>query len=461
MKKLILLFILLIPITVFAESKLRPFANKPDSLSVSNSSGPQAHLLNPAFAAELEGILSYRYLSYLESSANHLATVAIDGYAFTYGRYNTYYNYKEDDMFTKPGMNFFNLTKGFNFFNVLQFGGGYSFTVSRDDDYNRYSALSLGLLYNPFRFLSLGVTLNDLFATIGKESIKFQEKYSLTLRLFNNKLALSGDIIRTSGEQYKDAKWGGAINYKNSFGTDLFMWLGNDFSLTFGIRIPFDINRGPIKKIAFDGQLSFGGDETSSSHSTYAATVDFNRKSKTRIETKPQEHQDKKTPIPNDFYSPLELADNYEEDNEEITYQQGTLTYSELTLALRNAVSDDYIQRVTINLRGSKISFAQAKELRRLIKNIQENDKTVLAMITNLSNTDYYVASAADLINYATNTMFSLTKFYNADENAQFLHDIQTDRNISDEAMQHLLEQDVISPQVAKELGFIDNILSE
>lgn len=495
MKKLIALFLFLLPSSfVFAETLKSPFSSLPDLQSASNSSGPQAHLLNPVFAdVNKGGILSYRYLLY-DDNGNHIVTAGFGGFAFTYGYFSELYN-ETKDIINEENMNFYNITKGFFFGNTFGFGLGYSFGTSRNSDYDRYRAMSFGFLLRPVSFVSLGFSVNDIFATIGGENLKREERYSLSLRpliAFTDRLTLSVDAIRTSGESFKDVDWEFSGNIRIPNDIDIFAKYDRNEYISFGARLPFNTGGSTIKGITLDGQAAAPNSNDNANYTSYAATLHFGRAPRsTRIASR-------KTILR------LNLNRNLKETERERIMGDKLLSFSDIALGLRKASNDDDIEGLIINLSGAGISFAKAQELRGEIKNLRANGKTVVAVLSGHSNTDYYIAAAADTIYYAPNSMFGITgltanvyfmkelmakvgvsfdvikhgkykSVYESftrdgmspearenlvslvtDLNAQFISDIKTDRNISDKTMRELFEQGVITPQEAKRLGFID-----
>ena len=493
MKKLMLLLFILLPAFAFANTMSNPFSNLPDSHSASYSSGPQAHLLNPVFADIGGGMLSYRSMQYDDTeNANHIGAIGIGGFAFTYGRFNSFYDSRNNSL-TEHGINFYNITKGFFFNNAFGFGVGYSFGNSRNAMYDRYRSLSFGLLFRPSSFLSFGITVNDLLGSLGGEEFKHQERYSLSLRPFTERLTLSADAIRTSGMAFRHIEWEFGANIRIINDIDVFTKIDRNQFLSFGLRLPFYTGGESVKGITFDGQSSLN-QRDAANFDSFGVTLNFGKN-----------HGGDRLASKNIFLR-LNVNRSLKELERERIMGERRMSFPDVVIGLNKAADDENIKGLILNLNGAGISFAKAQELRAEIKNLKASGKKVIAVISGHSNTDYYVAAAADTIYFAPNTMFGITgltanvyffqelmakvgvsfevlkhgkykSVYESftrndispetrenltslvtDLNDQFLSDIKADRNISDANMRRLFEQGIVSPEEAQELGFVDEV---
>ena len=445
---------MLIPVTSFANIAKNPYSNMPDSLSASNSLGPQAHLLNPAFSARYGSMVSYRYLMHRDKSdSNHLATIGLSGFSFTYGRLNSLYSLKEEDVIN-TGTNFYNIAKGFSLGNIFVIGAGYSFATSRDEEFDHYRSLSLGFLFSPFSFLSFGVSINDTFAKMGSQDLKHNERYSMMLRPFSGRFRLSTDAIRPSGESFKHIKWEFAASILAIDNIQLYTKISPNNSLTFGATIAFSMDNNSSSNFKIDGQTSDGGTEIPAGYHSVAATMTFYRDNE-RLNSNRHNHTKANNKNINVKYNLSQLLQKYEIKG--ITGSK-PLTYSKLTFQLKQAIDDSNINIIILNLNGSQISYNDALQLRSIIKDLRANGKTVFVEISNPGEYDYFVATSADKIYYNSERKFSLyAKAPKVNLNDEFITTIMTDRSLSKETMELLVEKWNISSAEAKELGFIDD----
>jgi len=72
------------------------------------------------------------------------------------------------------------------------------------------------------------------------------------------------------------------------------------------------------------------------------------------------------------------------------------ITFRELLLAIRNAKDDARIDKLFIRVRGTRLGWGNAFELRSALVDFKLSTKPVVAFIEYAGNRDYYLASAAD-----------------------------------------------------------------
>ena len=453
MKKLIVLFILLLPITAFADIAKNPYSNMPDSLSASNSLGPQAHLLNPAFSARYGSMVSYRYFAHRDkSNSNHFAAIDLSSFRFTYARLNSLYSLKEEEVIN-TGTNFYNLSTGFFLADIFRFGAGYSLATSRDQEFDRYRSLSFGLLAYTSSFLYFGMTINDAFAKMGGEDLKHKERYSIALRTFSSRLILTTDMIHTYKEAFKHSKWEftASLLFEN---INMYAKITPDKTFSFGATIAFSLDNKSSSSLRLDGQTSGGGTEIPAGYHSVAASMTIYRDTK-RTSSNRQNRAQTENKNLNVRYNLSKLLQKYEE--KEITGSK-PLTFSNLTFQLKQAVNDSSINIIVLNLNGSQITSNEALQLREIIQDLRTNNKTIFAEITNPGQYDYFVAASADKIYYNSDRDFSLfAKAPKSNLSDEFITTIMNDRNISKETMELLVEKWNISSAEAKELDFIDD----
>ena len=483
-----LFFILLILLPSLFSVKTRaaedPFLNLPDSHSAAFSEGPNANLLNPVFT-DITGVpvMSYRYLTYeSEKNGNHIASLGMSGFLFTYGHFGNIYDNKRDKVLS-PSINFYNISKGFLFDNFIGFGTSYSFGTSHDPLYDRYKSLSIGFLLRPVWYLSFGTAINSIYGTMGGEKLKHREVYSMAIRPFTERITLSTDADRFSGQSFKDILWGFGVNLRIFRDINLFA-KANRQHLNFGLSLPLYADSPLITMDAQGGKF-----KSSAKLGSAGLTVKFKEKG------------DGILPYSNKILT-LNLESNIKDFEKESIIKKRRLNLTDIVMGIKRASEDPSVGGLIIKVNNT--NFTHAQELRNAIKNFRTAGKKVYAAIENPGNMAYYIAASADKIYYAPNSMFRLTglsanvyffknlmakigvsfdvfkhgKYKSAyesftnekmsdaarenvisiitDMNEQFISDIKTDRKLPDEAIRHLFDEGSLTPENSKKLGFID-----
>ncbi|MGQ4808249.1 Protease 4 [Candidatus Entotheonellaceae bacterium PAL068K] len=86
--------------------------------------------------------------------------------------------------------------------------------------------------------------------------------------------------------------------------------------------------------------------------------------------------------------------------------------FVDLLLELQKATADERLQGVIIKVTPMTLDFAKLQELRDAIGRLRQSDKRVIAWVTgedNSGNRAYYLASVADEVYFAANTILPLT----------------------------------------------------
>ena len=461
-----------------------PFLRLPDSHSAAFSEGPNANLLNPVFA-DITGapVMSYRYLAYEDKkNGSHIASLGTSGFLFTYGRFGSVYSSEKDEVLS-PAINFYNISKGFFFNNSIGFGVGYSFGTSHDPLYDRYKSLSAGFLLRPAWYVSFGAAVNGIYAAMGGEKLKHREVYSAAIRPFTERITLSTDAERFSGQSFKDVLWSFGVNLRIFRDINLFAKANRDY-LNFGLSLPLYAGSPRVIMDVQGGSLN-----DSVKAGSAGLTLRF------------KENGEGIYPYSGKILT-LNLESNLKEFEKKSIFRKGQLDLTDIVMGIKRASEDDSVAGLVINV--NNIGFAHAQEIRNAIKNFRAAGKTVYATTANPGNTAYYIAASADKIYYAPNSMFGLTglsanvyffktlmakigvsfdvfkhgKYKSAyesftdekmsdaarenitsiisDLNEQFISDIKADRKLSDEAIRRLFDEGLLNPEDSKKLGFID-----
>ena len=487
MKKLFistLFFFLLGILATGIKAAEEPFSNLPFFHSAAFSEGSNANLLNPVFADITSApVMSYRYFAYEgKEKGSHLASFGINGFSFTYGRFGSIYDNEKDEVLPSS-INFYNFSKGFLFDNFIGFGLSYSFGTSHDRLYDRYKSFSTGFLLRPAWYISFGAVIHNIYGVMGGEKLKHREVYSAAIRPFTEKITLSADAERLSGQPFKDALWSFGANLRIFNDINLFA-KANRYYFNFGLSLPLYTDSPLVTAEALGGKF-----KSSAQMGSAGLMVRFNEKG------------DGISPY-NEKILVLNLESNLKEFEKESIIKRGRLNMTDIVMGIKRASEDPSITGLIIKVNNT--GFTQAQEIRNAVKNFRAAGKKVYAATANPGNTAYYIAASADKIYYAPNSMFKLSglsasvyffknlmakigvsfdvlrqgqyksayeSFTNekmsdaarenitsivTDLNDQFISDIKADRNLSDEAILRLFDEGILTPGDSKKLGFID-----
>ncbi|MDY6969923.1 MAG: signal peptide peptidase SppA [Spirochaetota bacterium] len=475
----------------FAESSTTFDMPLPDS-SVSHVETPFAHLINPVFSDLYNrNSFSYRFFNYNEEKKdNHLFTLNLYGFAFSYIWYNNIYDYESGNV-ENSKTKLFNVSKGFFFDNIFGFGIDYSFSQSRYSRYNNYKSFSLGFLYRPARFLSLGYVVRNLNKTkLNNEAVKRKQVYSFSVKPYKDYITLSLDAQRLSGEKFKKSNFLFSVNLHLIHDISILGSWDNDRNVTFGISIPLGTGKSSIILDCY----AAGSSKSKRDFSTFGLSYLNER-------------------FPSQFLlSKRILLINIKEDTNEIEadslfgYKGISMTLCNILMAIEEAGQDDTIVGVILQIDRSRFGFAEIQELKDSLKRFKKRGKYVYSILTGYGNQEYYLAASANKIYYAPCSTFSITgisaevyffkgifdkagikyesvklgkyKSFNepftresmsdeyrenittllTDINEQYVNDIMEERKISRKSIEEMFSKGVLSPEQAVKVGFIDEI---
>jgi ClpP class serine protease len=487
--------ILLFTATVNLYSAENPFALPPSAISASYSEGSFSSMLNPVFTDNSNyNDIAYRYLSFNgEDDANHFVSLNLFGFEFIYSRYNIIPD-TEGNSVLESGVNIYSINRGFFFENTFGIGAGYSFSRSDDENFDRFSAWNIGLLFRPFEFLSLGVVFKDINADLNGNNIERSDIYSIAIRPWKDYFTFTADCIKKQNSSFSDADFSYSGEFKGYKDISLIVKYNTDKSITAGLTLPFFIRNGSGTGMVLDAYGSHNS-ETSDFKSAGIA-LNFKRKKES---IKIAAGQNLIT---------LKISDNYKSERDDSGFfEKREPTFQELVTGIEAAGSDPTVSGFIMEIDQAEFGMAQIQELRDLLKKIRSQGKKVYAILNYPGNREYYLATSADRIFYTPNSTFEISgltltayflkglmdkagvkfesfsagKYKSANEmfirkdmskearenlkavlselNEQFIAGIMEARKLSRKTIEDLFAKGFYSPEEAKKKGFIDEIM--
>lgn len=454
---------------------------------------PVAPAVNPVFSDVKDAVsIGYRYFGYGQGGqAGHFFMLDAAGFSFSWMLMNDVYSPSRDVM-DKANTNLFTVNKGFFFNNTFGFGIGYSYASSDVRQYDGYSSFTSGLLLRPARWLSMGYMLKD-FNTPRMDGarVKRRELYSASLRPFREWMTLTFDAGRYPGEAFHR----------------------EDFSLTCALRAPHDISifaRGD-----FDGVFSFGASAPIGFQSNQYSAMVFDYYGAASGDRAPgvssagimfTDEKYASSVMASKAFLSITLREEVNETEPGRLFAGARPSFFDMAGAVREAAADPGIGGILLRIDGSPLGFAQTQELREELNNFRKSGKKVIAFVSSPGNSEYYLATAADTICCAPNTMLELSglaaevyffkgaldkigvkvesvskgkyKSFNepltrnrmsdeyrenlvallSDLNAQYVDAIAADRNIPREKIDRQFAKGGMIPDEAQREGFVDAV---
>ncbi len=490
--KLVFLSVLFICIFTAAASG-SPFDIYPDLHSGSYSRGPFASLQNPVFsAADGDTRFAYRFMiSDNEKDGAHLLMLRLLGISFTYGYFDTLYNSDLKTM-DKPGSSYFNLNKGFFFYDMIGFGVGYSMAEGDNAAYDNYQGWSFGFLLRPIAFMSLGIAFTDVGAKIGGASLPHRETYSLSLRPWTHHVTLSFDAVREGSEGVKNMDY--FIGTEVIFPKEISLYFKTDinWNMRFGVSMPLHFTSPRSSTIMLD----------------YYRTISSGKELNSIGFSIPLKELPKSLSFPmGETLLVINLNRKILEQEQGGFLSKRKITFTEIISGLRKARKDRNIDGIVLRIEKAGLGFAQAQEIRDELALFKNTGRPVYAIMKDAGNREYYLASIADRIYFTPNSTFNLTalsarvyfikdlldkagiemeevrhgKYKSANEtftrshlspearenleslvkdlNNQYLSDIKKDRSLTDQTIAALFKEGIITPEEARKRGFIDRVM--
>jgi len=474
-----------------------PFILPPDVNSASYSQGAFSSLLNPTFSDEPGGSnLAYRFLAYDgDSNASHMFLARILGLSFTYAWYDKLL-VEETSSLEDANASYFNINKGFFFNNTFGLGMGYSFSKSGNSDFDNYSSWSFGFLFRPIEYLSIGIALNDLWGKISGEEIARKEVYSISIRPLTDRATLSVDAIRLSGQKFKDMEYEFSADIRIIRDISLFYKTDLDLNMKFGVTLPLFFQGSTSSTMLLDYYRS----SNTSNHPDYNSFA---------ISLPLVQYKDAVRFARGDNMIRIKLGRDINEIETESFFRKRSITFLDIISGIKSAGEDDTINGIILYIDHAGLGFAQIQELRGELIKFKKTGKKVYSIMSSPGNREFYLASISDKIYYTPNSTFnlsglsaqvyffkglmdkvgvkfesvkkgayksaneSMTREHMSDEaranlasivsdlNDQYINDISSSRNISRERIELIFKKGIMTPEEARENGFIDKVYYE
>jgi len=472
-----------------------PFHLPPGFFSASHSEEAFAPLVNPVFS-DVPGssVFSYSfYNSDKKSEANHFVQTGGLGFSFIYSWYD--YVYDNTGSFLNANASLFSINKGFFFRDIFGIGLGYSFSAGGEQPYRGYKSWNMGLLFRPFRYVSFGFAMNDVWAEINGGSLNSREVYSMSVRPFTERLTVSFDLIRQAGDRFRDLEY--RIFTQLRIPCDILLDVSFDSKkdLMIGLSMPFYLRSGRAVSPSVNFYRSVNRSSVPDFTGFSAAFSSSVNKSAIMV------------PALSRTFLHIRIDSTIREIEVKSFFKKRSVVFYDILRSIRRAENDRGIDGIILHLDSPGLGFAQIQELRCCLKNFRKrSSKPVYSVLTASGNTMYYLAAAADKIYFTPADSFSLTgleagvyfikglldkagvKFESvkngryksfdeaftrmgmsdefrenmtslvSDLNEQYVNDIVSDRGIDISAVQDLFKIGLISPSEAKQKSFVDDI---
>ncbi len=476
-------------------SEINPFRQPLYDGSVSFSDSGFSHLINPVFTDVPESsYFSYRYNRYEdEKKGNHFAALKVLGFSLTYGRFSCYGS-TESAGNTDSDSHYYNISRGFFFGNLFGFGAGYSFSRSDHDNYDSLKSWDFGLLLRPFSFISLGAVFRDYDGKTGGGEIKRSEIYSISIRPYGNRLTLSSDALRYSGENYRDMDYSYSISMRIPYELSFFLRGDREKNFMFGLTLPFYMRKGNIAGLKLEGYGS-RTDEKSPDFIGVGFSYTDSANEKAIVSA------------PGRNMLMVRIAESYNETEIRSFFGERKLVFYDLIRGMDEALGDRTIDGLILRIDQAELGFAQLQELRGIMKKFRDAGKQVVSILTATGNKEYFLASESDRIYLSPNAPFGLrglkaeVYFFKkladsagirfesirrgryksfsepwtrekmspefrenmnqvlGDLNEQFLGSISGSRGISRKDLNEILSKGVLTPEEAKEKNVVDKVM--
>ncbi|MGB4268666.1 MAG: signal peptide peptidase SppA [Spirochaetota bacterium] len=472
----------------FPDVKQQPSDVLMPGATVSMPGIPSYSFINPVFADINEAFsMQYRY-AHINSRdiGTHYAATTFLGFTIAYSTVEALFAEKE--VMKTEGHSWY-FAKGIMLAEWLGIGVSYNrYTVENDP----VKSWGYSLLLLPSRFLSFGMVIDHANKpSLGDVTLKQREWYSIGIRPFGNTLSFAWDIKRYEGEPWKDVLH--VFTLSGMVWHDIMYSLQYDMdsNISFALAIPFDISSRTGGTSLYDfGYMNF--DKQKATAYSFGITLTEER-FRNALSSKKR-------------YLSIVLRDQVKEVKDKGLFEPSKASFFEIVRSLREAMYDESIAGILIQIDAPALNFAQAQELQEEIKRCKQRGKPVYCILASMGNVEYYIASSASKIYYVPNQPFGITglkaevyffkglfdkvgvKFEEVkkgqyksfgesftrqqmsdaareniisllkDLNQQYIQDIALGRNISVQKVEQCIAGGWLTPQQAQSMGFIDEI---
>lgn len=275
----------------------------------------------------------------------------------------------------------FTVGSGLSVSRLLSLGTTYSWYHSSESLLNNYSEWDIGLIFRPFRWLSLGGVARGLNLPM-YQSVTIKPRLDVGIGLrpipgWTEKLTLSADATFYFDQRMQNiiprltaefvpvsglTLYGGSINFQDYY---------------FGIKIAQNIT-----------QISFQGSIPHDHGQFYSGGVLISQE---RFKTAVEAIR---------YYLEIPLSDAYPETSKKNFILFGEkLTFYDVIKNIKAAIKDPQIRGIVLRSGRFNGGWGQAEELRAALLQFKEaSGKPVYAFIDSGANIDYYISTAADAI---------------------------------------------------------------
>jgi protease IV len=481
---LLSLFLLNTNSASYAAKQFNPFNSIIPGLPASQACNSFSPYINPVFSDIIpDPSFSYMIQNFdNKEDMNHFFLADLAGFLFSYSWIERMRGYD-------PDAGLFTIGKGFFFAETFGFGANYSFSKSKNNDFDKYKSLSLGLLFRPSAFISFGYTARDINnPEIFGEKTARSDVYSLSLKP-HNYITLSIDAVKYEDRAFSKSDILLSAGLRFKYEISAFATINKDKDITFGISLPFGINSGGSSSFILDAYYS---DISGITSSAFGATIAVGKTRSPLLETR--------------RFLKIILNRPLNEARIESLFGKDEIIFYDLVKAIETAGKDTSVSGIILQIDSADMGFAQIQELREQIRQFRKKNKMIYAVLNVQGNKEYYLAAACDKIYYMPANVFAITglmaevfffkggldkigiKFESvskgayksfpepytrehmshefkenmtvliSDLNNQYLDDIIYDRKISREKINELFNRGFLNPKEAMASGFIDEV---
>ena len=462
--------------------------------AASHSAGPFGQTINPVFAdLQSTPLVAYQYSFYDgRKSGDHFVQAGYWGFTFLYGRFQDVY-LKNIDNIDHAGASYFSFTKGVMIKDIFGFGLSYSFGKSSVRSFKGYQGLDLGLLFRPWRYVSVGFVMDDAWGIVNGHRVKWRQTYSVSIRPYWERLTLSLDVVYKKGDRASGLNYRVTADLRLWYDISLFVTGDRNLDFLFGLSFPLYFRSHPSAGVAphyYRGMNSGGApDRNSIGLSMYLAA----NKSALALPGRGR-------------YLKIVVNGSVSEIEKRSFWGREATVFYDVAAAIDRAGDDAALDGIIVQIDGGGLGFGQIQELRQGLKKARSKGKKVYAIMSGPGNKEYYLASAADRIIFTPNSPFYITglkaqvyffkglmdkvgvqfesvrrgpyKSFNeaftrehmsdafrenitsllADLNNQYIDDIMADRGIPRETIDDIFTRGSLDPDEAVKNRFVDSI---
>ncbi len=260
-------------------------------------------------------------------------------------------------------------------FGNREFGVGLSYNWSKGDTdlFGRENSVTLGTLFRPGRYFSLG-----LIGTTDTRGNNYEGVIDLSIRpLGNEKIAIFGDYALRNDMRLGDGFWSAGVAVEALPGVRVTGRYFDSQFYTFGIELS-------LGRVGLSTQGGFNKD-FKHSHNTYAVRVGaYDRNIADNLIREPK------------YYSNIDLSKPMRYQKYQLFDKANSLI--EILDAIDAAAEDPRISGIAINASSMNINHTMLWEVREQLKKFRETGKKVVIFTDNASMNSYHFVSVADKI---------------------------------------------------------------